>query len=107
MRSREGLATVSLGFGEAALAACPALRQACIMFTIEHEFDATVVTLIDEPGVHRQEDITITAFEDCVVLEQLNRDGETVDKITLSLAQLADLREALNLPEGVYKRKET
>lgn len=77
------------------------------MFTIEHEFDATVVTLIDEPGVHRQEDITITAFEDCVVLEQLNRDGETVDKITLSLAQLADLREALNLPEGVYKRKET
>lgn len=101
------MATVSLGLGEAALAASLALRQACLMFTIEHEFDATVVTLIDEPGVHRQEDITITAFEDCVVLEQLNRDGETVDKITLSLAQLADLREALNLPEGVYKRKET
>ena len=75
------------------------------MFTIEHEFDATVVTLIDEAGAHRQEDITITAFEDCVTLEQLGRDGETVELITLSLAQLADLREALNLPEGVYKRK--
>ena len=75
------------------------------MFTIEHEFDATVVTLVDEGAPHLQEDVTITAFEDCVVLEQLDRDGETVRKITLSLSQLADLREALNLPEGVYKRK--
>lgn len=77
------------------------------MFTIEHEFDATVVTLIDDAASHRQEDVTINAFEDCVVLEQLDHDGETLQKITLSLAQLADLREALNLPEGVYKRRET
>jgi hypothetical protein len=76
------------------------------MFTIEHEFDATVVTLVDEGSTHLQEDVTITAFEDCVVLEQLDRDGETVRKITLSLSQLADLREALNLPEGVYKRSD-
>ena len=76
------------------------------MFTIEHEFDATVVTLIDEGGVHLQEDVAITAFEDCVVLEQLDRDGKTVRKITLSLSQVADLREALNLPEGGYKRKD-
>ena len=75
------------------------------MFTIEHEFDATVVTLVDEGAVYLQEDVVITAFEDCVVLEQGDRDGEGVQKITLSLAQLADLREALNLPEGVYKRK--
>ena len=76
------------------------------MFTIEHEFDATVVTLVDEPGSYLQEDVVITAFEDCVVLEQSDRDGDGVQKITLSLAQLADLKEALNLPEGVYKRRE-
>lgn len=81
------------------------LRQCAVMFTIEHEFDATVVTLVDEGAVYLQEDVVITAFEDCVVLEQGDRDGEGVQKITLSLAQLADLREALNLPEGVYKRK--
>ncbi len=75
------------------------------MFTIEHEFDATVVTLLDEPAVHRQEDITITAFEDCVVIEQDNPREGKVQKITLSLAQLADLTAALNLPEGVYSRK--
>ena len=74
------------------------------MFTIEHEFDATVITLIDDVATHRQQDITITAFEDCVTLEQIGPDGETVQKITLSPSQLTDLTSALNLPEGVYTR---
>ncbi len=77
------------------------------MFTIEHDFDATVVTLVDEAASHRQEDITITAFEDCVTLEQLDPRTDRVEKITLSLAQLADLTAALNLPEGVYSRTGT
>ena len=75
------------------------------MFTIEHEFDATVVTLVDDAAQHRQEDVTINAFEDCVTIEQLDTRNDTVQKITLSLAQLADLTAALNLPEGVYRRK--
>lgn len=74
------------------------------MFTIEHEFDATVVTLVDDPAQHRQEDIVISAFEDCVTLEQVDRRTDDVQKITLSLSQLADLTAALNLPEGVYSR---
>ena len=74
------------------------------MFTIEHEFDATVVTLIDEAAAHRQEDVTITAFEDCVTVEQFDPRADRVQKITLSLAQVADLTAALNLPEGVYRR---
>jgi hypothetical protein len=76
------------------------------MFTIEHDFDATVVTLVDEPAVHRQDDVIITAFEDCVVIEQTDARTEELQKITLSLAQLADLTAALNLPEGVYRRKQ-
>lgn len=77
------------------------------MFTIEHEFDATVITLVDE-GVQElalREDITIEAFEDCVVLRQLDplTEGEMV--ITLSLQQLSDLTAALNLPEGSYRIK--
>ena len=75
------------------------------MFTIEHDFDATVVTLVDDPAPHRQEDVTITAFEDCVTIEQLDPRTEEVQKITLSLSQVADLTAALNLPEGVYARK--
>ena len=75
------------------------------MFTIEHEFDATVITLIDDVATHRQQDITITAFEDCVTIEQTHPTTDRIHKITLSLAQVADLTAALNLPEGVYRRK--
>ena len=76
------------------------------MFTIEHDFDATIVTLVDDPAQHRQEDVTITAFEDCVTIEQLDPRSEAVQTVTLSLPQLADLTAALNLPEGVYARQQ-
>ncbi len=73
------------------------------MFTIEHEFDATVVTLVDEPASHRQEDITINAFASCVTLEQLNPQSNRVEQVTFSMSQLRDLAAALDLPEGVYR----
>ena len=73
------------------------------MFTIEHDFDATVITLIDEGGPALTEDVTITAFEDCVTLEQLDPlSGEPV-RITLSMVQVQDLIAALDLPEGSYR----
>lgn len=74
------------------------------MFSIEHEFDVTVITLIDEGPDHLQEDITINAFEDCIVLEQMDPRTEIVERITLSITQLKDLSAALDLPEGVYQR---
>ena len=73
------------------------------MFTIEHEFDATVITLVDEGSAHLGEDVTVSAFEDCVTLEQLDPRTDRVQSVTLSMRQLADLRAALNLPEGVYR----
>lgn len=73
------------------------------MFTIEHEFDATVVTLVDEPAPYRQEDITINAFASCVTIEQVNPRSGNVETVTLSIAQLEDLAAALDLPEGVYR----
>lgn len=73
------------------------------MFTIEHDFDATVITLIDEGSSSLQEDVTICAFEDCVTLEQLDPLSGQPVRLTLSLVQLSDLAAALNLPEGSYR----
>lgn len=74
------------------------------MFTIEHEFDATVVTLVDEGGdLPLQGDVVINAFEDCITVEQFNPETDEVQRITLSLGQAADLAAALNLPEGSYR----
>ena len=73
------------------------------MVTIEHEFDATVVTLVDEGPAPLREDVTISAFEDRVTVEQLDPDRDAVVRVTLSPAQVRDLRAALDLPEGMYK----
>ncbi|MFD1883655.1 hypothetical protein [Paracoccus pacificus] len=77
------------------------------MFTIEHEFDATVITLIDElpPGEQRplNEDVTILSFDDRVVIEQSDETGSEVVRIVLTMEQLDELRAALDLPEGNYR----
>jgi hypothetical protein len=75
------------------------------MVTIEHDFDATVVTLVDDGPAPLQEDVTINLFEDCVTVEQYDERRDEVVKITFSLAQLRDLRAALDLPEGMYQAK--
>lgn len=76
------------------------------MFTIEHEFDATVITLVDEGETPLQEDVTINAFAECVTIEQLDPRTDRVQVITLSPEQLRDLAAALDLPEGVYQLRE-
>ncbi|SMY08647.1 hypothetical protein [Flavimaricola marinus] len=77
------------------------------MFTIEHDFDATVITLVDQGKAPLQEDVTVCAFEDCVTLEQLDPRTDEVVRITLSLAQARDLAAALDLPEGMYQVSDT
>jgi hypothetical protein len=73
------------------------------MFTIEHEFDSTVITLVDEGPDHIAEDVTINAFEECITLEQLDPQTDRVHRVSLTMTQLHDLLAALNLPEGVYR----
>ena len=73
------------------------------MFTIEHDFDATVITLVDEGSVALQQDVIVEAFEDCVAITQLDARSDTPLRLTLSLTQVADLAAALNLPEGSYR----
>lgn len=73
------------------------------MFTIEHDFDATVITLVDEGTPHLEEDVTIQGFEECVTIEQFDPRRNDVVKIVMSMEQVRELAAALNLPEGVYR----
>ncbi len=73
------------------------------MFTIEHDFDATVITLIDEGEAPLNEDVVIESHEDGATLTQLDPDTEEVMVINLSMHQLKELGAALNLPEGIYR----
>lgn len=82
------------------------MRYRSHMFSIEHEFDATVVTLVDEGQSYLREDITINAFEDCITIEQLDPRTDQVMTVTFSMSQLRDLGAALDLPEGVYALRE-
>lgn len=75
------------------------------MFTIEHDFDATVITLVDEGTKHLKDDVTINSFEDCVTIQQHDSRTDRLHTVTLSIAQLKDLASALDLPEGVYRRE--
>ena len=75
------------------------------MFTIEHDFDATVITLIDEGQAPLVEDVVVSAFDDCVTLKQFDPNGNCDVSITLSFQQLVDLKASLDLPEGVYRQR--
>ena len=65
------------------------------MFSIEHEFDATVVTLVDEGSSYLQEDVIVMGFEDCITVEQYDPRTDKVHKITLSMTQMRDLPAGL------------
>jgi hypothetical protein len=73
------------------------------MFSIEHEFDQTVVTLVDEGAAPLGEDIVVRADADRVTVEQVDPQGDRVQRVTFSMSQLRDLRAALDLPEGLYR----
>lgn len=76
------------------------------MFTIEHDFDASVITLVDEGAAPLEEDVIVCAFEECITVEQYDPRTDASVKIVLSISQARDLAAALNLPEGIYRLRD-
>lgn len=72
------------------------------MFSIEHDFDKTVITLVDEGSEPLGEDVIVSSYEDRIEVAQYDAETGQTRVVVLSVAQMRDLVAAVSLPEGVY-----
>lgn len=70
------------------------------MFTIEHEEDETIITILDEEG--ELEDVGVLMWEDRVYIRQWNDHRHRFDLIAMNADMYYKLMQAWTLPEGTY-----
>lgn len=70
------------------------------MFTNEFEFDETIITILDDSGVH--EDVQIYLDENEVHVRQWNERKQVYDLIVMSPKMMFEIMEAMKQPEGSY-----
>ena len=70
------------------------------MFSVEHEFDNTTITVLDDSG--EQEDVAVILFDDLVYIRQYVEDTELASVVTLTPKMFAELIEAYNCGEGSF-----
>jgi hypothetical protein len=70
------------------------------VFTNEFEFDETIITILDDNGVH--EDIQIYLDENEVYIRQWNERKQLHELIVMSPKMMFEIMEAMKRPEGSY-----
>ena len=70
------------------------------MFTIEHEEDETIITILDEEG--ELEDVGVLMWDDRVFIRQWNEHRQQFDLIAMNAQMYYKLMQAWSLPEGTY-----
>jgi hypothetical protein len=70
------------------------------MFSVEHEFDNTTVTILDDSG--EQEDVAVILFDDIVYIRQYVEDTDLASIITMTPKMFAEMIEAYNRGEGSF-----
>ena len=70
------------------------------MFTIEHDHDETVTTVLDNDGKH--EDLQLIIGDKCVYIRQYNHGKKTYDLIEISPLMFQELLKSMEYPEGSY-----
>jgi hypothetical protein len=71
------------------------------MYTVEHEYDATVVRTLDESGSH--EDVEMILDGDLVYLRQWDVDLNKYEMVVMHYQQLLDIAVSLHTSEGLHK----
>ena len=70
------------------------------MFSVEHEFDNTSITILDDSG--EQEDVAVILFDDVVYIRQYVEDTELASVVTMTPKMFAEMIEAYNRGEGSF-----
>ena len=77
------------------------------MFSVEHEFDNTTITVLDDSG--EQEDVAVILFDDLVYIRQYVEDTDLrsnlyykASVVTMTPKMFAELIEAYNRGEGSF-----
>jgi len=70
------------------------------MFTIEHEEDETIITILDHEG--DLEDVGVLMWDDRVFIRQWNEHRQQFDLIAMNAQMYYKLMQAWSLPEGTY-----
>ena len=70
------------------------------MFTIEHDHDETVTTVLDNDGKH--EDLQLIIGDKSVYIRQYNPGKKTYDLIEISPFMFQELMKSMEYPEGSY-----
>ena len=70
------------------------------MFTVETEFDRTVVTVMDETG--KREDLIVVLSEQGIFLKQYDEDDCRHLTLCLTEKQISDMYLALNSTDGTF-----
>lgn len=71
------------------------------MFTVEHEYDSTIVVSLDETDQYQDVELIIGKTGD-VFIRQFDQDLEKYEMIYCSFKQILDILAALNSTEGMY-----
>ena len=69
------------------------------MFTIEHDMDETLITILNEEG---GEDVSVLMIGGNVYLRQWNEKRQLFDVIQMTAQMYYKLMQAWKLPEGTY-----
>jgi len=70
------------------------------MLTVEHDYDYTVITTLDETASY--EDVEVVIDDATVFIAQYVEETSSRQVLELSYQQLIDIMMAIDLPEGAY-----
>lgn len=70
------------------------------MFSVEHEFDSTTITVLDDSG--DEEDVAVILFDDVVYIRQYLADTDAAAIISMTPKMFTELMAAWNSADGSY-----